>query len=228
MIDEALLLLSAVALVIPLVNRHFGSVLRHKVQLPRPVRALAMLALVIGLLLFAYWAMTDLLGGYNGPGYARATYPFVAAIYSAIGFNRFAVWDQQGVIGFLSFCVALLGFMTLRAWRGIGTAVKDGVALFAAPIMVVFELALWYCAPLDMYWHVTTFTSWSVGRYLTAEEFRVMMNSNLIFVWAGTVYLLSNWIVLIASCLLILISIFYRFNAADRRSYYQRRHRRRN
>ena len=204
LIDEALLLLSVTVLLIPLVNRHFDSLLRHEVRLTRPVMVLAVLALVLGLLLFAFWAMVDLLGGYGGPGYTWSTYPFIAAIYNGIGLSRLPFPNRQGVVGFLSFCVAVSSFMALRARRGIGIAVRDGVAFFAAPILVVFELALWYNAPLDMYWHVTKFTSWSLGVYPGAAGY---------FVWTGNVYLLSNWSVLIVSSILILISVFHHLNS---------------
>jgi hypothetical protein len=166
-----------------------------------------MLALVAGFLLFAFWATVDLLGGYGGPRQTFSTYPSVLAIYNGIGLNHLIFWDQQGVIGFLSFSVSVLGFIALRARRSIGTAVKEGITLFVSPVLVVFELALWYCAPLDMYWHVTTFASLSVGRYLTAEEFAAMMNSGYVFVWAGNVYLLSNWFVLLAAFILFVLGI---------------------
>ena len=215
LVDEALLLLSVAALLIPLANRHFDSLLRRKVQLAGPIKALAALSMVVGFLLFAFWVMIDLMGGYNGPG--------SVAIYKDLGLNHIALWDKQGVIGFLSLCFAVLGFTVLRARQGIGVAIRDGVSFFAAPILLVFELALWSDVPLDMYWHVTTFASWSLGRYVTAEEFAFMMNSGYDFVWAGNVYLLSNWLVLIVSFLLILISVFYRFNPKRTRVIRRRR-----
>lgn len=215
LVDEALLLLSVAILLIPLVNRRFDSILRRKVQLAGPVRALATLALVGGFLLFAFWVMIDLMGGYNGPG--------SVAIYKDIGLNHLPLWDKQGVIGFLSLCFAVLGFMVLRARQGIGVAVRDGVSFFAAPILLVFELALWSDVPLDMYWHVTTFASWSLGRPLTATEFASMIYPHLDVAWGGNVYLLSNWLVLIVSFLLILISVFYRFNRKRTRVIRRRR-----
>lgn len=214
-IDEVLLLLSVVVLLIPLVYRSFGSILGRKIQLARPVRALATLALVIGFLLFAFWVVIDLLGGYNGPG--------SVPLYKEIGLNHLALWDKQGVIGFLSLCVSVLGLLALRARQGIGTAVRDSVSLFAAPIIVVFELALWYCVPADMYWHVTSFASWSLGSYLTAAEFTSMMNLSFInYTWEGNVYLLSNWFVLLAAFALFVLGILTR-RKPSRRPFHRKR-----
>jgi hypothetical protein len=218
LVDEVLLLLLVTTLLVPLVNRRFDSFLRHEVRLAWPVRALALLASVLGFLLFAFWATVDILGGYGGPGYTFSTYPFIVTIYKDIGLNHIAFRNQQGVMGFSSFCVSMLGFMILRARRGIRAAVRDGVTRLAAPVILVFELALWNYVPLDMYWHAITFAPWSVGRYPTAGFYG--------FVWAGNVYLLSNWLVLIASFLLILISVFYHPKAPEGRSYYQSRPRR--
>ncbi|MGP8126090.1 MAG: hypothetical protein ACLQEQ_09575 [Nitrososphaerales archaeon] len=215
LIDEVLVLLAVVVLLVPLVNQRSDSFLRRQVKLARPVRVLAMTALVVGFLLFAFWVVIDLLGGYNGPG--------SVAIYKDIGLNHLALWDRQGVIGFLSFFVSVFGFMALRAERGIGTALRDGVSLFAAPILAVFELALWSDVPLDMYWHVTTFASLSLGSYLTPDQFSSMMNTGYVFTWTGNVYLLSNWLVLVASFLLFLIAVLYRLNPKRTRVIRRRR-----
>jgi hypothetical protein len=204
LIDEALLLLAAIVLLTPLFERYFDSILSREIRLKRWGRALAMLGLVGGFLLFAFWVVIDLLGGYGGPGSVR--------LYNDLGLNNLPLWDKQGVIGFLAFIVSVLGFMTLRAGRGIGQAVREGVSFFAAPILFVFELALWYNIPLDMYWHVTTFASWSLGVYLTDTQFAYMMQSGYDFVWAGNVFLVSNWLVLLVSFLLILISVLHYLN----------------
>lgn len=199
--ETLLLLLVAVFLILPF-NRRFGSILRHEVQLARPVRALAALALVVGLLLFAFWAMVDLLGGYGGPGHTFSTYPLIASVYNSVWFLHGQ--DQMGKEGFLSFCVATIGFIALRARHGVGTAVKDGVTLFAAPIVMVFEFALWYFMPVVMYWKVTGFAPWSLGTYLTVDQFASMMHTGF-FTWAGNIYLLSNWFVLMAASFLTLV-----------------------
>jgi len=204
-VDETVILLSVVISLIPLFNRRFGSVLKRKFEPTWPVKVLAILGLVVGLLLFGFWVMVDILGSYGGPGYTWSTYPSVAAIYNSIWL--FQGYDRMGQEGFLSFCVAVLSFMVLRAKRGIGVAVKDGVIFLAAPIIIVFELMLWTYIPLDMYWKVTGFTSWSLGTYLTAGEFASMTNTSLILAWAGNVYLLSNWFVLLASSSLLVLGI---------------------
>jgi hypothetical protein len=203
--DETFLLLLAVMLLISPLDRRLGSTLSRRIYMPLPVKVLAALALVVGFLLFAFWAMVDLLGGYLGPGYTISTYPTISAIYHAIGSNHIVTFDTQGVMGFLSFSVAALGFVALRVHCGIGTAVRQGIAFFAAPMLVAFELALWNAAPLDMYWHVTTFASWSLGKYPAAVEF-----AGLSVPWAGNVYLLSNWFVLAAACGLLALGILTR------------------
>jgi len=215
LIDEVLLLLLVAVLLIPLVNRHFDSVLRRKVQLAGPIRALPILAMVVGFLLFAFWVIIDLMGGYGGPG--------TVAIYNNLGLNQLPLWDKQGIIGFLSFFFSVLGFVLLRARQSIGVAVRDGIGFFAAPILLVFELALWSDVPLDMYWHVTTFASWSLGTYLGKAQFQLVMSPHLSVAWAGNVYLLSNWLVLIVSLLLILISVFYRYRSKRTRVIRRRR-----
>lgn len=207
LVDELLALLVVTLWFFPLVSKHLGTFLSHKIQLAGPARVLAIVVTVVGFLIFAFWAMTDCLGGYNGPGYAISNYPYVAAIYNGLGFDRLGFWDQQGIIGFLSFCVSVLSLMFLRAGRGVGTAIREGVTFFAAPVLLVFEFALSNYAPLDMYWHATTFTSWSLGSFLTVAEFQAMMNSGYYFVWEGNVYLLSNWFVLLASFALLMLGI---------------------
>lgn len=212
-IDEVLLLLLVTVLLVPLINQYLDLILRRKVQLAGPVRALAMLALVIGFLFFAFWVVIDLLGGYNGPG--------SVSIYHDFGLSRLALWDKQGVIGFLSFSVAVLGFIGLRARHGIGTAVREGVTLFAAPVIAVFELALWYHVPADMYWHVTTFASWSLGSYLAPLQFGIMTSSGD-FVWGGNVFLLSNWFVLFAAACLFVLGVATR-RKPSRKPFHRKR-----
>lgn len=198
---ETLLLLSAVLLLVPLSNRRFGSVLERRVKLARPVTALAVLAMALGSFFFAFMALVDILGGYGGPGTALSAYPLLAAIYYGVGFggNFYLYGDKIGVLGFLALCVASSGLVALRVKHGIGTALREGATLFAAPAIVVFEFALWYCAPTDMYWHVAKFAYWSLARYPSPVWG---------FDWTGNIYLFSNWFVLIAALLLTLLGLF--------------------
>jgi hypothetical protein len=196
---ETLLLLYAVVFLAPFVNRHLGSGLKRKVKLARPVTALAVLALAVGSFFFAFLATVNILGGYSGPGAALSAYPILGSIYYGVGFGSFHLFgDKFGVLGVLSLCVAFSGLMALRMKHGIGTAVREGVTMFVAPAIVVFELGLSYYAPTDMYWYVTTFASWSLGRYIPQDWG---------FVWTGHIYLFSNWFVLIAALLLTLLGL---------------------
>jgi len=208
-LDESIAVLLVVVLLAPIFKKSFASVLTRKVHLAIPLRILALLAFAVGALVFAFWATVDLLGGYGGPGYTFSTYPFIKSLYDAIAFHPFSSWDQQGVSGFVSFGVAILGFVALRINRGIGVAVRQGVAYFAAPVLVVFELALWNAAPADMFWHVTTFAPYSLGSYATPEEFSALTNAPSV-IWGGNVYWLSNWFVLLAATGLFALGILTR------------------
>ncbi|MGD0319711.1 MAG: hypothetical protein ABSB56_08445 [Nitrososphaerales archaeon] len=190
LIDEILVLLAVVLFIVPPVNRQFGSFLKREIRLSRPVKALAGLAVVAGLFLFAFWSEIDLTGGYAGP--------------SRILFDIYGTY-KGGVEGFSGFCVAGLGFILLRSKRGIGTALRDWFTL-AAPIVMAFELAIWYFMPVDMWLHVTNLAYWSPGRYLTSTQFAFMMDAPN-FSWCGNIYLLSNWNVLVLSSLVLLVSV---------------------
>ena len=219
LVDETLLILSAMVLLVPQINHRFDSVLSRGFSLTRPVRYAATLALVGGTLFFAFWASLDILGGYSGPGYTLAKYPLTSSIYYDLGLDRLPVWDKQGVLGLSSFIVAALGFMTLRVRRSIRAAVKDGLTLFVAPVLALFELALWIGAPLDMYWAATTFVEWPMGRFLTIDQFTAMTNSPYPFIWVGNIYWVSNWLVLIVSILFTGIAVLaFAFRGSELRN----------
>lgn len=166
----------------------------------RPIRALATLTLIGGLSVFAFWVVVDLLSGYQSfPAYAFLSHPITFAIYKDIGLNALPLPDKNRAIGLVAFGVAVLSFMALRAKRGTGVALRDGVLFFAAPVLLAFELALWYYAPSEMYWHATSFVPWSLDRYLTSQQFVDVTQAPLHFVWGGNIYLLSNWLVLLAA-----------------------------
>ncbi len=207
-IGETLVLLSFAMLLARLSTRNPGSFLARRVQLPRPVRVIAMLSLLAGLCVLAFWVMVDLLSGYHSfPAYSFAAHPLTLAIYNDMGLGSLPLPDKNRALGLLSFGVAVLCFIALRAEKGIGVAVRDGLLFFAAPIMIVFELALWYFAPAEMYWHATTFVPWSLGRYLTPAQFLDVTYSRLTFVWGGNVYLMSNWLVLLSASSLFALGV---------------------
>jgi len=204
-LDETLFILLAAALLIRPVSRRLDFILNRKVVgLSRPIKVLAALALLVGFVLFAFWVMVDIAGWYGGPGYAFVAYPFIASIYNNVWLFQIGGHDRMGIEGFVSFCIALLGLMTLRAKHGIGTAVREAVTLFAAPVIMVFELLIWSYMPADMYWKVTGFAGWSLGDYLTRSQ---VLSGPWPFLWVGNIYLLSNWIVLITSTFITVLGI---------------------
>jgi hypothetical protein len=207
-LGETLALLSLSLLLFRLPGRIAPPVLRREVRLAGPVSALAILALLGGISVFAYWVAVDLLSGYNSfPAYAFSSYPLTFTIYKSIGLGALSMPDKSRAIGLVAFGVAVFSFVALRAKRGVGVAVKDGVLFFAAPVLIVFELALWYVAPVEMYWHATKFLPWSLDRYLTPLQFVKVVHSPLRFVWGGNIYLLSNWFVLLAASSLLALGV---------------------
>jgi hypothetical protein len=191
------LFLLSVALTRPakgLLNKHIPSVSRffeRRVVLPTAARAVAFLVILTGSLIFAFWSVADVLGGYNGYGYSFSSYPLLRFIYKVVGLQYLRAWDVGGEASFF-FLLAILGLILLRANRSIGRALKDSITLFAAPSLIIFELALWYFAPADMSWHVTDFL-WIGG--VADGGWRVT--------GGGGAYLVSNWLVLFVSLLLV-------------------------
>jgi hypothetical protein len=170
-----------------------SGLMNRKVCLSAPIRAICFLVIPVSFFLFAFWAVADLLGGYNGYGYSFSTRPFLPLIYDAVGLRFFSSWDvgDQAVFFFL---IAISGFFALRINRGIGAALDDSITLFGAPVVAAFELALWYFAPADMSWHVTDFL-WIGG--VDDLGFRAADGAG------GGTFLVSNWLVLLVSLLLI-------------------------
>jgi hypothetical protein len=170
-----------------------AKLMRVKVHLPWPALVGCALVAAFGGFVFVFWSVADLLGGYNGYGFAFAHHPLLAAVYeNAIRQVPFmSSWDK-GVQASLCFGLACLALTLVRLDRGVGVAVKDVVTLLAAPILVIFELGLWYFAPQDMTWHVTDYL-WMGG--VADGGWR----ANDI----GGAYLFSNWLVLCVALLLV-------------------------
>jgi hypothetical protein len=170
-----------------------SSLMNRKVSLSAPIRAICFLALLASFFLFAFWAVADLLGGYNGYNYSFSTHPLLPLIYHVIGLRFFGSWDVGDQAAFF-FLIAISGFFALGINRGIGAALDDSITLFGAPVVATFELALWYFAPADMSWHVTDFL-WIGG--VDDLGFRAADGAG------GGTFLVSNWFVLLISLLLI-------------------------
>jgi hypothetical protein len=115
------------------------------------------------------------------------------------GFSVFAVFvgadvwrglfgapSEVGVAGFLSFCAGVVGTVGYRIGEGFGKSLTDAVVFVAAPLLTIFELAIWLFFPLQMSWFATNFT-----RPLAFDG----------------VYLVSNWLVLNVSVFVLGLGI---------------------
>jgi ABC-type amino acid transport system permease subunit len=177
--------------------------LRMKVELRGSVRAVALAAFVGGSLAFAFWAGADVLGFlHNGTSYFFSTHPILHLIYDdTIGLIPYLNARDVGTQASLSFGIASLGLITFRLNRGVGKALKDAVTLFAAPCLVIFELALWNYSPEDMSWHVTDFL-WMGGVADGGNRLLDYVQTYPFSTLRGA-YLFSNWIVLFVAAFLI-------------------------
>ena len=176
-------------------------VLETKVNVPAPLRVVALLAVVWGAFAFAFWAIACCLGCYNGYGYAFSHYPILAFLFNhSIGLVPYISQRDKGTQASFWLGVGALGLMALRANRGLGTALKDTITLFVAPAIILYELGLWYSAPEDMTWHVTDYLtlggvadggwrSYDDGAYLPYTP--------------SLPYVVSNWFVLFVSLCLV-------------------------
>jgi hypothetical protein len=98
--------------------------LDRRAGLSVPARLACSLVLLVGLFVFAFWAVADLLGGYNGYGYSFSMHPFLPVIYNDTGLWFFRSWDA-GDQASLFLVIATSGFFALRVSGGIGAALKD-------------------------------------------------------------------------------------------------------
>jgi len=203
--EASLLLIGMFAVVPPLVRVLDNAFRFDPKPLSRPIKTLAVAMVACGLSIFVFWVMVDYLGGVNGPGYTYSNYPILDTIhnwFSPLGIQA----GEMGKIGFPAFVVAVAGFGILRLKNGLTRALRETIAYFAAPILVAFELALWYFIPADMYWKVTGFTPWSIGQYISNSQFAADFGT-YDFIWGGYIYLLSNWSVLVLSSIACLAGL---------------------
>lgn len=178
-----------------------SGLLRTRLDLPKGLKVAAVVVFVWGSFAFAFWSIADVLGGYMGYGYSFSTYPILAAIYNnSIGLVPFLSARDKGTQASFYLALALLALVALRMDRGLGTALKDTMTLFAAPIVVVFELGVWYFAPEDMTWHVTDYL-WIGG--VNDGGWRIYdFGSSYGNVVLGD-YLVSNFLVLFVALVLV-------------------------
>ena len=112
----------------------------------------------------------------------------VFSIFAAadVGLGLLGLPYLVGVAGFLSFCAGVLGMFGYRIEGGMGKALTEAILFVAAPLLIVFELAIWHFFPIQMSWFATTF-----ARPLAYYE----------------VYLVSNWLVLVVSTVLLVLGV---------------------
>lgn len=188
--------------------------MRRKVVVGRPASAVAALMLAGGTFAFAFWALADVLGGYQGYNYAFARYLVLAKVYDGtVGLVPYIGSLDKGSQASIFMGLAILGLVALRLRSGLGAALKDAATLFVAPLLVVFELALWSQAPEDMTWHVTDFL-WlgglADGGYRARDFVRVpfvnyppVAGGHYVGTYVGGEYLFSNWFVLFVALVLV-------------------------
>ena len=223
--EEEIVLVIALLLVYAVVRRPAGvalgrsnapilELMRRKAHLPGPIRAAALALFIFGTFAFAFWAVADVVGGYNGYGYVFFWYPVFPSIYNhTIGLIPFISSRDKGTQASLFMGLATVGLVLFRMNKGVGAALRDVVTLFVAPCLVVFELALWSRAPEDMSWHVTDFLS--IGGIadggIRQRDFQLLPFHNYPAVagghYAGAYvsgpYVFSNWFVLAVALVLV-------------------------
>jgi len=176
-------------------------VLQMRVNVPAPLRVVALLAVIWGAFAFFFWAIACCLGGYNGYGYAFSNYPALAFIFNhSIGLVPNISHRDKGTQASFWLGVGALGLIALRANRGLGTALKDTITLFVAPAIILYELGLWYSAPEDMTWHVTdylTFGGVADGGWRSYDDGAYLPYT------PSLPYVVSNWFVLFVSLCLV-------------------------
>jgi len=173
---------------------------RVRIKVPVWGRALGLVIFAVGFFGFSFWSVADVLGGYNGYNVAFKTHPFLAAIYShSIGLMPILSGQDKGTQASTYLTISVAGLVVALLNRGLGSTFKEVVTLFAAPVLVVFELALWPAAPEDMTWHVTDYLWWggvNDGGY-RARDFLVDPFTG------GGPYIISNWLVLAVCFILV-------------------------
>ena len=139
----ALFLLAAV--VIPRLPRD------SRFSVPRAVRDIALLGAIAGLVVFAVFVFLDIVTTLETPG------PFVFhnllsanVKYYTHGGSFYSNLETFGETAFAVFVVATSCAFVYRLREGVLTALGKAVALFAAPALIVFEIALLLFTPVNM------------------------------------------------------------------------------
>lgn len=178
-----------------------GRFFQRKVMLPVAARITLFLIALFSFFDFGFWITADVLGGLNGYGYAFRTYPFLTTIENESGLAYVdKEWrilyglsrlGAEGAEAIFFFSIAMIALFLFQLNGGIGKALKNTITLVAAPIILIFELALWNNATQDMSWHVATFL------YVGGS------NDHGYRIYSSGQYLLSNWFVFALAILLV-------------------------
>ncbi len=171
-----------------------------RIKVPFAIRLPLVVVAIFGFFVFGFWMAADVLGGLNGYGVSFDTHPILPKIYNALDFNALGNFIKtfyhaptgfEGAEAIFFFSIAMLCTLLIQLDRGIGSALKDTLTLVIAPILIVFELAVWNYATQDMSWHVATFL------YIGGS------NDHGYRIYSSGQYLLSNWFVFAIAILLV-------------------------
>jgi len=177
-------------------SRQFPSFMRLSIGLPTAVRALALVAIVGGSLVFALAAML-VLSNYNPepflpmqPRSYLALYNLASSVADSTGLHFLVTgWTEQWTVGqssfgleaFSAFVVAAIGLLVVRLDRGLWPALRDTLTLYVGPALLIFEAGLLLLNRIAM----------------------TMSAMQAVAGWEATgVPLLSNWVVLTISAFL--------------------------
>lgn len=207
--SETFLVLALIAFV-GLVRWKTPTVFQRRFELPKAVRAIVLSVMVAGMVIFTLSALMDV-ANFNPQnpdvlnlqqGYLPCTacnpdlYYAAADLANMIGLHSIVNdwlpassvqgYGQFGVIAFMGFAAAILGFMVLRIRRGIANGVKDGI-LLAVSLTFLLELGIVVLDRYLMVLQVANFAS------LQVEKVPLLSNWFVLFVSSGfLVFLLAR------------------------------------
>lgn len=183
----ALACLSGLFFLAPLVAPRLRRIDR-KIGVPKGVRRLALLGAAAGLTVFGALVFLDIV---STP--IRTPGPLILSNVLGANVNYFggppplSFLEVMGKEGFVAFAVATACVFVYRLREGVLKGIWKAFALFAAPVLIAFEIALFLFTPINMTIHVTQF----------------LANTTL-----GAI--LTNWFVLVVSTGLLVLAMTHR------------------
>ncbi|MGP8124323.1 MAG: hypothetical protein ACLQEQ_00400 [Nitrososphaerales archaeon] len=154
--------------------------LDRRLPVPRPIRDLALLGAVSGLAIFALLAFLDVVTTpIRIPGPLILSNVLSANVHYYGGPPPISLLETIGQEGFGAFIAATCCVFVYRLTEGVWTALGKALALFAAPVLVAFEVALLVFTPINMPIQATEFLVGSpLGAVLT-NWFVLVVSSGL-------------------------------------------------